>query len=62
MVNLLGENIDAGIVFCEQNREGKLHLYGKEEKKEKRKMGHLNIVSDTVEIALQKANELTVEV
>lgn len=62
MVNLLGENMDAGIAFFEQNRDGKLHLYGKEEKKEKRKMGHLNIVSDTVEIALKKANELTVEV
>ena len=31
-----------------------LHLYGKEEAKAQRKMGHVNILNDNIEVALEK--------
>lgn len=36
----------------------KLHLYGKEKARNRRKMGHLNILADTAEQAAQKLNLL----
>ncbi|CAN7755304.1 5-(carboxyamino)imidazole ribonucleotide synthase [Paenibacillus sp. LjRoot56] len=61
MVNLLGEHIAplqdrlAEPGFLENEALGvsaKLHLYGKKEAKEKRKMGHINLLTDDVEKAL----------
>lgn len=54
MVNLLGENVDAAIEHIPHYENAKLHLYGKHEKKEKRKMGHINILADTIEQALEQ--------
>jgi 5-(carboxyamino)imidazole ribonucleotide synthase len=61
MVNLLGEHIaplhdqlaEPGFLENEQlGVSAKLHLYGKKEAKEKRKMGHINLLTDDVEKAL----------
>ncbi|CAN7209637.1 5-(carboxyamino)imidazole ribonucleotide synthase [Paenibacillus sp. LjRoot153] len=61
MVNLLGEHIAplhdqlAEPGFLENEALGvsaKLHLYGKKEAKERRKMGHINLLTDDVEKAL----------
>lgn len=61
MVNLLGEHIAplhdklAEPGFLENEALGvsaKLHLYGKKEAKEKRKMGHINLLTNDVEKAL----------
>ncbi|WP_404460456.1 5-(carboxyamino)imidazole ribonucleotide synthase [Sutcliffiella horikoshii] len=54
MVNLLGEHVDAAIEHIPHYENTKLHLYGKHEKKEKRKMGHINILADTIEQALEQ--------
>ncbi|WP_226683071.1 5-(carboxyamino)imidazole ribonucleotide synthase [Sutcliffiella horikoshii] len=54
MVNLLGEHVDASIEHIPHYENAKLHLYGKAEKKEKRKMGHINILADTIEQALEQ--------
>lgn len=61
MKNLLGEEGETGktqpmgVETCLSEPELKLHLYGKQETKPFRKMGHLTVVSDTVDSALEKA-------
>ncbi|NOU84208.1 5-(carboxyamino)imidazole ribonucleotide synthase [Paenibacillus sp. LMG 31460] len=61
MVNLLGEHIEPlqGLIdrpdFLEHSELGvsaKVHLYGKKEAKEKRKMGHINLLTSEVAKAL----------
>ncbi|UJF32694.1 5-(carboxyamino)imidazole ribonucleotide synthase [Paenibacillus hexagrammi] len=61
MVNLLGEHVDPLLEqidqpgFLEDEELGvsaKVHLYGKKEAKEKRKMGHINVLASDVEQAL----------
>ncbi|MFX3625081.1 MAG: 5-(carboxyamino)imidazole ribonucleotide synthase [Ectobacillus sp.] len=60
MVNILGEHIEGVLQNLEQFSGCKLHLYGKAEAKERRKMGHLNILAENTEIALQKACALQI--
>jgi 5-(carboxyamino)imidazole ribonucleotide synthase len=60
MVNLLGEHVDAAIEQIPYYENVKLHLYGKHEKKEKRKMGHMNILADTIEQALEQEASLQI--
>lgn len=61
MKNLLGEEGYNGKTFVEglveayQDPNVKVHLYGKSETKEKRKMGHLTVCSDATEDALKRA-------
>ncbi|WP_028401220.1 5-(carboxyamino)imidazole ribonucleotide synthase [Ectobacillus panaciterrae] len=57
MVNILGEHIEGVLGNVNQFSDCKLHLYGKAEAKQKRKMGHLNILGD-VEMALRKVQML----
>ncbi|MNI18261.1 N5-carboxyaminoimidazole ribonucleotide synthase [compost metagenome] len=60
MVNLLGEHVEPILQAVDQVEfEGadlgvspKLHLYGKQEAKEKRKMGHINVLAADVDQAL----------
>jgi 5-(carboxyamino)imidazole ribonucleotide synthase len=55
MVNILGEHVDALMQHVPQlGTNVKLHLYGKQEAKPKRKMGHLNVLAESVEEALQQ--------
>lgn len=60
MVNILGQHVEGIIGQLDQLSDSKLHLYGKKEAKYKRKMGHLNILADNTDIALQKARTLGV--
>src|SRR5690606_19861577 len=58
MVNLLGEHIAPLMDYMRTNRMEtakvvpKLHLYGKKDIKPKRKMGHINLLVDDVQDAL----------
>ncbi len=46
MYNILGQHYDKALAFCQQNAHAKLYLYGKEEVKVNRKMGHINVIND----------------
>jgi 5-(carboxyamino)imidazole ribonucleotide synthase len=60
MVNILGEHVEKIIEKIEHFSDCDLHLYGKKEAKIKRKMGHLTIVADKIEDALQKVDALEI--
>lgn len=57
MVNVLGEHMEPLLENIPALSNWKIHLYGKEEVKVKRKMGHVNILRDTVEEALEEAEQ-----
>lgn len=60
MVNVLGEHVEPLVARMAQtdpeaaslNVAPKVHLYGKKEAKEKRKMGHVNVLADHLDDAL----------
>jgi 5-(carboxyamino)imidazole ribonucleotide synthase len=61
MVNVLGEHVEPLLELMDQAHfaenedtavSPKVHLYGKHEAKEKRKMGHINLLAGNVEAAL----------
>ncbi len=57
MLNLLGEHMEAletHLYDILSDPKLKLHLYGKEEARAGRKMGHINAVADSVDEALQR--------
>jgi 5-(carboxyamino)imidazole ribonucleotide synthase len=64
MLNLLGEPGYEGQVYYEGFAdclaiEGvKIHLYGKKSTRPFRKMGHVTVLSDSVDGALKKANKV----
>lgn len=64
MLNLLGEPGYEGPVYYEGLQECmaldgvKIHLYGKKQTRPSRKMGHVTILSDSLEEALHKAEEV----
>lgn len=62
MINLLGESMGraelVGLSEVYLDPDIHVHLYGKEEAKEYRKMGHLTIVDRTVEGAITKAQNV----
>jgi 5-(carboxyamino)imidazole ribonucleotide synthase len=61
MVNILGEHVEPVLAKVgELPPTAKLHLYGKHESKAKRKMGHLNVLADTVEEALALIDSLQI--
>jgi 5-(carboxyamino)imidazole ribonucleotide synthase len=61
MVNILGEHLQPILDRVDElPRSAKLHLYGKAESKEKRKMGHLNVLAPTVDEALHLIEQLGV--
>ncbi|WP_078382299.1 5-(carboxyamino)imidazole ribonucleotide synthase [Sutcliffiella halmapala] len=60
MVNLLGEHVDCALAQIPEYNDVKLHLYGKKENKEKRKMGHITILADTMEQALEREAALQI--
>lgn len=57
MVNILGEHMEPLLSKIPTLHDWKVHLYGKAEAKIKRKMGHINILRDTVDEALQEAEQ-----
>ncbi|HET7628890.1 MAG TPA: 5-(carboxyamino)imidazole ribonucleotide synthase [Bacillales bacterium] len=58
MVNILGEHMEKALSQIDRFDDVKLHLYGKAEAKTGRKMGHVNVLADTVEAAWDKAISL----
>ncbi|MFJ8529360.1 5-(carboxyamino)imidazole ribonucleotide synthase [Bacillus sp. NPDC094106] len=58
MVNILGEHIEGVLGQVNRLTGCYLHLYGKEEAKAQRKMGHVNILNENIEGALEKAKSL----
>lgn len=61
MVNILGEHVPAVLEkVSSMPSKAKLHLYGKAECKEKRKMGHMNFLAGSVEEALQQIDQLDI--
>lgn len=47
MVNILGEDMDAVLTMMPTLRNGFIHLYGKDQAKQKRKMGHITFIGHT---------------
>lgn len=60
MVNILGEHLESVINHLPELKDYKLHLYGKDEAKVKRKMGHLNLLAVDTQLALDKINQLNI--
>lgn len=61
MVNILGEHLAPVLDKIEKlPPSAKLHLYGKKDSKPKRKMGHINVLAESVEIALNKIEQLQI--
>ncbi len=52
MVNVLGEHVEGVVQAIVHKPEWSVHLYGKDEAKEKRKMGHVTILTDNLEETL----------
>ncbi|MGF2614351.1 5-(carboxyamino)imidazole ribonucleotide synthase [Rossellomorea aquimaris] len=57
MVNVLGEHLGAVVESIANQPDWSIHLYGKDEPKAKRKMGHVTILASDIETTLQKVNE-----
>ncbi|ASK61184.1 5-(carboxyamino)imidazole ribonucleotide synthase [Virgibacillus phasianinus] len=49
MVNILGEDMEHALKHMAESESGFIHLYGKDAIKEKRKMGHLTFIAETLE-------------
>jgi len=60
MVNILGEHVQPILEKIPYLADAHLHLYGKKEAKYKRKMGHLTILAESVDVALEKVDELQI--
>lgn len=58
MMNILGEHLKPVLKEVSSYKRGKLHLYGKEEAKEKRKMGHITFIGEKVETILEEIKDL----
>lgn len=56
MVNILGEHVQNMLDKVTNVPDWKVHLYGKKEAKLKRKMGHVTILCDSVDSALEEVN------
>jgi 5-(carboxyamino)imidazole ribonucleotide synthase len=53
MVNILGEHMEPILQNIEKLSHVHLHLYGKKEAKPKRKMGHVTVLAEHVDVALK---------
>lgn len=58
MVNILGQHLQPVLDNISLLSDAHLHLYGKDEARFGRKMGHLTILGDTVQDAIDKADKL----
>ena len=58
MLNLLGDLWPVNWLACLSNPALKLHLYGKQEARAGRKMGHFNLLSDSVDNANVEADKV----
>ncbi|GGE35694.1 N5-carboxyaminoimidazole ribonucleotide synthase [Pullulanibacillus camelliae] len=60
MLNLLGQHMEAALTAIPQMANSHFHLYGKDEAKQNRKMGHITLLADTLDEALQRAEQLKI--
>lgn len=57
MVNILGQHVDGVVNAIPHKPDWSIHLYGKEEAKYQRKMGHVTILTDDLEKTLAEIDE-----
>ena len=57
MVNILGEHMEKIMGIVPEKKDWKIHLYGKTDAKEKRKMGHVTLLRKSVEEALEEIEQ-----
>ncbi|HFI0734356.1 TPA: 5-(carboxyamino)imidazole ribonucleotide synthase [Streptococcus suis] len=50
MINVLGQDMEAAQAFSQENPNAYLHFYGKLEAKHNRKMGHVTVLTEDVEV------------
>src|SRR5699024_3244399 len=55
MVNILGEDMSQAVEHLQTKQSGYVHLYGKDDAKAKRKMGHVTFIAPTAEKVKQLA-------
>lgn len=60
MVNILGEHQASVIEKIPEVKDWKIHLYGKKDAKEKRKMGHVTILRHSIEEALTEIEKSSI--
>ena len=60
MVNILGEHVEAVIGQIPHKRNWSIHLYGKDEAKVKRKMGHVTVLTDDIESTLTELEQTNI--
>ncbi|MCO7124557.1 5-(carboxyamino)imidazole ribonucleotide synthase [Sporolactobacillus shoreicorticis] len=60
MINILGEHVQPVLEKIDLLKSAHLHLYGKDVAKTGRKMGHLTILGDTVDEAIEQAERLEI--
>ncbi|MCL1632716.1 5-(carboxyamino)imidazole ribonucleotide synthase [Sporolactobacillus sp. CPB3-1] len=58
MINILGEHVQPVLDQIHLLKSAHLHLYGKDEAKTGRKMGHLTILGDSADEAIERAEQL----
>ena len=58
MINLLGDLWPVNWQICMRNPALKLHLYGKHEARDGRKMGHFNLLLDDIDNAIEQADQI----
>jgi 5-(carboxyamino)imidazole ribonucleotide synthase len=57
MINILGEHQANVLEKMPETKDWKVHFYGKRDPKKKRKMGHVTILRDSVETAIEEAKQ-----
>ncbi|MBM7682763.1 5-(carboxyamino)imidazole ribonucleotide synthase [Pullulanibacillus pueri] len=60
MVNLLGQHVEKALEAIPQYSKVHFHLYGKDQAKKDRKMGHVTILAETTKQALEQADRLNI--
>ena len=55
MINLLGQDLDKTYTYMKEEQDGFIHLYGKADAKENRKMGHVTFIAESLERAKEQA-------
>ena len=53
MLNVLGQHVEAAQTYVQQHPKAHLHLYGKEEAKHNRKMGHVTVFSGEADSVIE---------
>jgi len=60
MVNILGQHVEKVLEQIPQHPKWSIHLYGKEEPKYQRKMGHVTVLTDDIESTLLELVQSTI--